>query len=129
MSDSKMQAGDFCWHELMTPNVEQAKKFYSHLFGWKAEDQDMGGFIYTIFKQGEKGVAGMLQTPPDKKDVPPHWMNYVCVDDIDATIEKAKALGATIVEDKTKAGDYGYLAIIRDPTGAYFAIWKEIPLK
>lgn len=65
------------------------------MFGWTTSSMDMGGGnTYTMFMNGEKPVAGMVQPPPDKGDVPTAWVNYVTVEDLDAAVEKAQGLGA-----------------------------------
>ncbi len=124
MSDKMPQQGEFCWNELMTPDVNKAKQFYSALFDWKAEDRDMGSMTYTMFKSGDKDIGGMLQTPQDKAGIPPHWMSYVCVKDVDKMVEKAKSLGAKITVPATPVSDFGRFAVIQDPTGAHIAIWQ-----
>ena len=34
--------GVFVWDELMTTDVEDAKRFYGEVVGWESRDQDMG---------------------------------------------------------------------------------------
>jgi uncharacterized protein len=117
--------GEFCWNELMTNDVEQAKEFYTALFGWQAEDHDMGyGFTYTMIKQGDKDLGGMMRIPSDRADqIPPHWMSYVYVDDLEQAVTKAKSLGAKIAKEPMAVADFGSMAVIQDPTGAYLALW------
>jgi predicted enzyme related to lactoylglutathione lyase len=81
--------------------------------------------IYTIkWTEPDKTIGGMLKTPEDKANIPPHWMSYISVADLDATLDKVKKLGGTVIVPKTTAGDMGSFAIIQDPTGAHIAIWK-----
>ncbi len=83
----------FCWNELMTGDVEAAKNFYSQLFGWESKEMDMGpNGTYTIFTNGDNDCAGMMKKP--EEHVPTSWLSYVTVDDVDASTEKAKDLGA-----------------------------------
>jgi len=124
---NKPQAGEFCWNELMTPDPKKAQAFYTALFGWTTVDHNMGGMTYTIFMRGDKGLGGMLKTPADKVgQVPPHWMSYISVENLDKSVEKAKSLGANIMVPKTQAGDMGYFSVIQDPTGAYVALWQPM---
>ncbi len=127
MSDATtMQAGQFCWNELMTSDVKKAKEFYSALFGWQMQDHDMGNMTYTMIKQGDKDIGGMMRTPPDKEGkIPAHWMGYVSVKDVDKSVEKAKSLGAKIIVDAMPVGDFGRMAVIQDPTGAHIAVWQS----
>jgi hypothetical protein len=38
--------------------------------------------------------------------------------------EKARNLGATIHREVMVAGQYGWLSVINDPTGATFGLWQ-----
>ena len=127
MSDDKVQ-GEFCWSELQTNDVSAAKEFYGSLFGWKSQDMDIGnGMTYTSFKQGDKDIGGMMQIPEAvKNQVPPHWLNYIMVDDLDAMVEKAVSLGANICVPQTDIQDYGRFAVLTDPTGAGIALWQNM---
>ncbi len=119
------QMGEFCWNELMTSDVKKAKDFYSALFGWKYEDSQMGDMTYTMFKAGERNIGGMMQTPPGyEQQIPPHWMGYVLVENIETSVKKAESLGAKVKVPVTVAGDYGRFSIIIDPTGAHIALWQ-----
>ena len=80
MKDPFKQHGAFSWSELMTTDVEGAKKFYSDLFGWETEDMNMGDMNYTVVKVGEEGLGGMMTTPPQAEGTPPNWGVYVTVD-------------------------------------------------
>ena len=55
---------------------------------------------------------------------PSHWLPYVLVDDIAASTQKARSLGATIVKDVTEVPDMGWLSVILDPTGAALGLWQ-----
>ena len=120
-----MKPGSFGWNELVTSDVEAAKKFYASMLGWEAETQTMAaGIDYTMFKKGDAPVAGMIAISPEMGPVPPHWLSYVNSDDVTADLAKAKAAGATILKDEMEIPNTGTLAIIRDPQGAVFALWK-----
>jgi predicted enzyme related to lactoylglutathione lyase len=57
-------------------------------------------------------------------DALPQWVPYILVDDVAACTEKAKSLGATILEDVTEIPNMGWFSMLLDPTGAAFALWK-----
>jgi predicted enzyme related to lactoylglutathione lyase len=126
MADN-FKEGEFCWNELLTPDVEKSKKFYSELFGWQITDHDMGHTTYSMFGNGEKNIGGMMAIPKDKAgDIPPHWMSYIFVNDLDVTVANAKSLGAQIKQPPMDVGDFGRLAVIQDPTGAHIAFWQAL---
>ena len=111
--------------ELNTSDVPKAKAFYSKLFDWKLEDLPMeGGGAYTMIGVGE-GTGGGLMAHP-MPGAPSFWLSYVLVDDIDAATKKVRALGGTVMKDKTEVMDMGWLAIIVDPTGAHLGLWKPM---
>jgi predicted enzyme related to lactoylglutathione lyase len=116
----------FCWSELSTPDVKAAKEFYGKILGWEFEDHDIEGITYTMIKTQDKEFGGMWQIPNDKKnEIPPHWMGYICVENLEKTLKQAQELGATVKMPITKAGEAGIFAIICDPTGAHIAFWES----
>lgn len=120
-------ANPFVHIELQTKDLAKAKDFYSRLFDWKLEDIPMPeGGTYTMINVGE-GTGGGMFTNPDPK-VPPHWLAYVGVDDIEASTARARELGATVLQDVMQVGAYGWLSVLMDPTGAVFAMWKPAPM-
>jgi predicted enzyme related to lactoylglutathione lyase len=122
MSSSRNQ---FCWNELATTDTQAAKEFYSRSFGWTFVDHEMEGGSYTIFKQDGNDLAGMWHIPKDKaQEIPPHWMSYIAVNNLEDMLAKVQKNGATVKMPTTKAGDFGKFAIIIDPTGAHIALWE-----
>ncbi len=116
--------GDFCWDELLTTDPKRAAAFYGEMFGWSSEAMDMGRWgTYHLQKRGSKDAAGMLQLPKDV-DAPPHWITYVHVTDVDAITAKARQLGGTIHREPTDIPNIGRFAVLADPTGAVFGIFK-----
>jgi len=117
-------ANPFVHIELQTKDLAKAKEFYSRLFDWKLEDipAPSGDMPYTMINVGEGTGGGMFAN--SDPNVPPHWLAYVGVEDIEASTLKARELGATVLQGVMPVGDYGWLSVIRDPTGAVIAMWK-----
>jgi predicted enzyme related to lactoylglutathione lyase len=111
--------GSFYWNELMTRDVEQAKKFYGGTVGWTFDAMPMPDGTYWVAKMGDKPVAGIFpMSGPDFDDVPENWMSYLAVDDIDARLKKATAAGADIMREPFDVPGVGRIAIIEEPGGA-----------
>jgi hypothetical protein len=53
--------GTFCWNELMTRDIEGAKRFYRDTIGWSFEPMKMDWGTYWIAKSGDKNVGGMFE--------------------------------------------------------------------
>jgi predicted enzyme related to lactoylglutathione lyase len=121
----RLVANPFVHVELNTTDVGNAKNFYSKLFDWTLEDTAMPGMTYTMIKVGEGTGGGMQKSP--MPGVPSAWLAYVQVDDIAASTQKAKSLGATIIKDVTEIPEVGWFSIFADPTGAALALWKPKP--
>jgi uncharacterized protein len=122
MNDPFKTHGAFSWCELMTSDPEAAKRFYGTLFGWTLEDMDMGRGTYTVVKAGGAGIGGIMKPRPERApDAPPHWGTYVTVEDVDATVRKAEALGAKTLVPPTDIPKVGRFCMLQDPQGAVIA--------
>src|SRR5579864_819378 len=109
--------------ELNTTDLPKAKDFYGKLFDWTLEDVPMGGSdTYTMIKVGQGTGGGMMKHP--MPGAPSMWLAYVLVDSIEASTEKAKSLGATIIKPVTEVMGMGSLSIITDPAGAMLGLWQ-----
>lgn len=104
--------------ELHTKDPGAAKAFYGKLFDWRMEEYP----DYTVINVGS-GTGGGITKGPSAEALP-QWLPYIAVDDIDTYVKKAISFGATLLEDKTEIKDMGWFAILVDPTGAAFALWK-----
>jgi predicted enzyme related to lactoylglutathione lyase len=118
------EPGAMCWHELGTRNSITATDFYREVFDWVAAVEDMGGQEYTVWKLGDRDVAGMVQM--DERwpaEAPSHWLPYFAVADCDAAMAKVSGSGGS-----TLAGPHdvppGRFAVLADPEGAPFAIMR-----
>jgi uncharacterized protein len=122
---SSYPPGTLSWTDLNTPDQEGAKRFYCDLFGWDADDQPVGeGITYAMMSIGGKNVAAVSPQGEDQKGMPPFWLSYVTVEDADATAAKAGELGGTVLAEPFDVFDFGRMAVIQDPQGAFFAIWQ-----
>jgi len=114
--------GRFSWFELVTPNVEDGKAFWSEVAGFGLKAMDMGTFEYAMLTRGEQPVAGVVQ--PQMAEVPPHWLSYWEVDDVDARAAAVKRLGGAVIVPPTDIPGVGRFAIASDPQGAVFALFR-----
>jgi predicted enzyme related to lactoylglutathione lyase len=112
--------GTFCWNELMTRDVEQAKRFYVDTIGWDFEPMTMpGGGTYWCAVQDGKPVAGLFSlTAPEFDGVPESWMSYLAVDDVDSRVAKAVKAGAKLMKPLFDVPGVGRIAILMQPGGA-----------
>jgi len=113
------------WAELNSRGLERAIPFYEAVFGWTHKTSPFGeGQEYTEFQVDGQSVGGALEMQPNiPADVPSYWSIYFKVDDVDAAFQKAIGLGA---KEMVAPQDYpgGRFAILSDPQGAMFALYK-----
>lgn len=118
------QPGAFCWGQLNTHDTAQAEAFYTALFGWGAKTGSGGGMTYTEWALGGAPIGGMMAMPPGA-GAPPHWLAYFAVADCKESFEKAVALGAKAWVPPTDLPGTGTFAVLADPQGATFALYKS----
>jgi uncharacterized protein len=123
MSDHAMPAhGTFCWNELSTTDDEAAKKFYTELFGWQYKGGDVEGFAYNEIVAAGRPAGGIFKMGPEHGGMPPHWMAYVAVDDVDETARRVSELGGKVCVPPTDIPNVGRFSVINDPAGAAISI-------
>lgn len=118
ITDEKVR-GVFCWHDLMTTDVDKSKAYYSELLGWTFQEPEPQG--YSIISDGvqDGGMGGVMKLPPSAAGVPTHWLPYVTVADIDAALETTKAMGGSVVFGPHQIPNVGKMAHITDNQGAH----------
>jgi predicted enzyme related to lactoylglutathione lyase len=114
--------GTLCWNELATHETDNAKAFYTELFGWSEKTENMGDILYTTYMIDEQPVGGMYQMPPEMKNIPSHWLPYFIVNNSDETASKTKESGGDILQPPWDVPDVGRVAVLKDPQGAAFGI-------
>ena len=125
-----MAAGSFCWDELLTSDPDSCTGFYSSVFDWRDEPMAMtspdgSAMTYHFFKRTNQcDGAGMMQMPP-QAEAPSHWLPYVMVEDVDASLEQATTLGAQVYCAPMDIPNVGRFAVLADPTGASIALFKS----
>lgn len=107
------------WNELQTRHTEAASAFYQSVFGWTGKADENG---YVVLAQDGRRQAGILPMDESWGDIPSNWAVYFMVEDIEATVEKARELGAHVHVPPTPAGEIGRFAVLQDPQGAVFTI-------
>jgi len=121
MIHTSHRRGSFCAAILRTHAVDRAATFYGALLGYTtvAVPGTDDAFRWLLF-EGRKIGAILAVAGTDE------WLPYVSVDDVDATIETAASLGASL-SDRTDVAGVARLATIRDAEGARVGLWQPAP--
>lgn len=118
--------GTFVWYELLTTDTKAAEAFYSKVFGWRIDPGKASGMAYTHINVGNQSIGGIMELPTELKahGVPPNWSGYVGVDDVDAMAQKVIAAGGKLQRAAEDIPNVGRFAVVADPAGAAFLIFK-----
>lgn len=121
MSDA--QRGRFVWFDLMTTDVAAAQEFYRAVVGWSITPFEGFEEPYDMWTTGENPIGGVMKLPDEAvaEGAPPHWLGYVQVSDVDATVARANALGGGTLMEPSDIPTVGRFAVIHDPFGAVVA--------
>jgi len=117
--------GTLCWADLSTADPKRASDFYSGLFGWQLinDPKDPSGYLH--IKNGEHHIGGIPPAAHRQPGTPAHWLAYFLADDVDATANKAKEMGAKLYLPPMSTAGVGRMSVIADPQGAVFSIFKS----
>ncbi len=111
--------GNSGWIGHSGPDQGKAKAFYQEVLGWTINDMPMqDGSSYSAAVVGETAIGGFSPMPEDNGS----WTIFFTVADVDASIAKAKAKGAAIVQPAMDMPGVGRMATLTDPQGARFAL-------
>ena len=124
MSDTIGRIG---WIDMSVDDADGVRDFYKAVVGWESSDHDMGE--YADFNMHLPGagpiVAGIVHARGPNADVPPRWMAYINVADVERSAAQCVELGGEIVVPLRRHGDNGYV-VIRDPAGAVCALYGPV---
>jgi predicted enzyme related to lactoylglutathione lyase len=121
MKEDSLKHGAFSWMELMTTDVESAKRFYSKLFGWETKEYtatSMEEMEYTSIVVNGDETGGIMAMPQEVAGMPPMWGIYVTVDNVDLTAKKVEELGGKIIRPPWDIPNTGRMCVFSDPQGA-----------
>jgi predicted enzyme related to lactoylglutathione lyase len=121
--------GHIGWLDLTVADAEGLRDFYTQVAGWQTQSVDMG--TYSDFAMttgdGSDAVAGVCHARGENAELPPAWLIYINVPDLDAAIAEAQARGGTLIAGPRGETASGRFAVLRDPAGAAFALFQHPP--
>ena len=115
--------GSIVWHDLTVPNAGEIRDFYAGVVGWESMEHDMGGYSDFGMNQPSGGdtVAGICHARGPNANLPAQWLIYIRVADVDASAERCRELGGTVLDGPREIGEERF-CVIRDPAGAVAAL-------
>ncbi|MBS1827174.1 MAG: VOC family protein [Acidobacteria bacterium] len=107
--------------QILSRNAGAHAEFYAKLFQWSVSDANPLGYrmVDTCSERGIPG--GFWPAPPDAN---PFVQLFVEVDDVEACVERTKALGGAVLIPPQDLPAGEKMAILRDPEGMSFGIYR-----
>lgn len=117
--------GRWVWNELHVPDTSAALAFYGRVLGFqhRAFGPDAGEAYFILSRDGvDRGGV----TSAGCNEVPPHWLPYVHVRDVDGAVARGRRAGGEVrmVEDIPGVGRF---AVLVEPGGAALALLSPRP--
>lgn len=124
MNDSVF--GKLGWLDMTVADAEGLKSFYEAVCGWSVAPVDMGGYDdYTMLDTGGEPVGGICHARGPNEGMPSAWLPYFTVPSVDDAVTKAQKQGGAVLQGPKKVGGHGTMVVIKDPSGACFALWQS----
>ncbi|HWZ62729.1 MAG TPA: VOC family protein [Steroidobacteraceae bacterium] len=121
-ASSEHHVGKVVWIDLVTPDLEGAKRFYGGLFSWTFRDVP-GERNYAVALLNGEPVAGLFQKAlPPGQSQQPAWLTFLAVRDVDAAQQAAVQDGGKVLSKAHYYAHRGRQAVLADPDGAVFAV-------
>jgi len=116
--------------DLTVEDADSVRDFYAAVVGWEPQEISMGDYADFCMapprtsKNPNQPVAGICHRRGPNAELPPVWLVYVTVADIDASLDEVVNRGGQVLS-QTRSSSGGHYAVIQDPAGAICALYQE----
>ena len=118
--------GQVTWNDLTVSDAESVCEFYESVVGWTSSPVAMGDYSdYSMIDAAGNVIAGVCHAKGENANIPPVWLMYVTIENLDERVAKCKTSGGTVVDGPRSAGG-GRIAVIKDPAGAILALFEPV---
>lgn len=108
--------------QILSKAPEETANFYCGLFDWSVNDDNPLG-CRQINTGSEEGIQGGIWPAPPQ--APNFVQLFVAVPDLRASVKKAEEMGAKTVIPATMLPEGDEMAVLLDPQGMAFALWRR----
>lgn len=125
MSDTPPNAmGSIGWADLTVPDAAPIRDFYAAVAGWIPQPTSQGEYDdYTMLTPDTRTpTSGICHARGSNANIPPQWLVYITVADLDASLAACRARGGKVVAGPGGSPGHARFAVIRDPAGAVAAL-------
>jgi predicted enzyme related to lactoylglutathione lyase len=119
--------GGIGWVDLTVADAAGIRDFYRDVVGWNVSEVSMGDYRdFCMLEPGSgEAAAGVCHARGENADLPPQWMAYVRVADLDASLARCAERGGRLVARPRSFGEGRRYAVIEDPAGAVLAVYED----
>ncbi len=119
------QPGTIAWLDLTVPDAGSLRDFYQAVTGWRPLPVEMEGYEdYAMQPPGSEPVAAICHQREANVTLPPVWLVYITVPDMDLALECCRQFGGKVLsETRCTVGRY---AVIEDPAGAALGLYQPL---
>jgi predicted enzyme related to lactoylglutathione lyase len=123
MSSPNSPVGSVVWRDLTVPDAKALCTFYERVVGWSSAEHDMGDYVDYEMKEPASGttVAGICHARGTNAGLPPQWLVYVVVADVEEAARRCREGGGEVVDGPRSMGAKAF-CVIRDPAGAVLGL-------
>ncbi|MBD1382228.1 VOC family protein [Metabacillus arenae] len=102
--------------------AEEVRNFYKQVIGWEHTEVNMGGYSdYLMTTPDGQPVAGVCHQAGGNEGLPPVWLVYFQVSDLQESLTTCRTLGGKVLREPSGTG-IGSYAVIEYPKGAICAL-------
>lgn len=125
--ETEKKIGAITWIDLTIPDATGIRDFYQNAIGWKTMDISMGDYNDYCMMSPEDNVvrSGVCHAAGENAGIPPAWIMYINVANLDDSIDRVVKGGGEIVHGPRKMGETARYCIIKDPAGAYCGLFDH----
>jgi len=118
--------GAVVWMDLTVDDAQAVRDFYASLTGLTVAPVNMGAYedFNLCNPQSGQPVAGVCHRRGPNEDLPPVWLVYFRIADLETALAEVRRLGGTVLKGPVSMGDQGRYAVVRDPAGAHAALFE-----
>ena len=129
MALGRPDVGSVVWTDLTIDDAVTVRIFYSAVVGWRHQPVHMGGYsdFSMLTPAAGKPAARICRARGVNSGLPPQWLIYIAVEDLDASLERCRSLGGEVVAGPKVMGESCRYAVLRHPAGAVAAFYEDRP--
>jgi hypothetical protein len=125
MPAKRFLPGEIAWTDLTIREAAPVRDFYRRVVGWKVRNVSMGEYddFGMVPRGSSKMIAGVCHARGVNADLPPVWLIYVLVKNLDRSLQVCVSMGGSVVTPPRPMGK-GRMCVIRDPAGAQMVLYE-----